>query len=66
MRDRGATLVRESCCGSSCLIWPVFLMVFASWAKGPNASILARHTFGARLLFFFGPMPVIRRNAASL
>jgi hypothetical protein len=43
----------------------VFLMAFASW-KDPNASILAPHTFGARLLFFFGPMPVIQRNAASI
>jgi hypothetical protein len=43
----------------------VFLVVFASW-KDPNASILAPHTFGTRLLFFFGPMPVIQRNAASL
>jgi hypothetical protein len=43
----------------------VFLMVFASW-KYPNASILAPHRFGARLLFFFGSMQVIQRNAASI
>jgi hypothetical protein len=43
----------------------VFFMVFASW-KDPNASILAPHTFGARLSFFFGPMPFIQRTAASL
>lgn len=43
----------------------VFLTVFALW-KDPNASILAPQTFEARLLFFFGPMPVIQMNAASV
>jgi hypothetical protein len=43
----------------------VFLVVFALW-KDPNDSILAPQTFEARLMFFFGPMPVIQMNAASV